>query len=262
MKRFIITADDCGLSEGINQAAAALHKKGMLTAASVMTNMPAAEHAFELFKQCPGLEVGIHLNISDGLPLTRPESPSPLTRTDGHFRRRLISMLRTIVPTPNFLELFEAEMHAQLEVFMAQGLQPGHVTTHRHFHASPLLRKVIVKLARRYNIPWLRAYRLSASIVPHNIFHSSGTEDQDSKPLFVPDHLISIKSWMSREPDELVDVLLELEGVAEFIVHPCTATDDTFPRNIYYPPEERYAETQYFERVYTRYQERIMNRAQ
>jgi len=47
MQRLIVTADDCGLSEGINQATYDLHKRGYISAASVMTNFPGYRRALE-----------------------------------------------------------------------------------------------------------------------------------------------------------------------------------------------------------------------
>ncbi len=45
MPELIFTADDCGLTEGINQTVYDLHQQGVISAASVMTNFPAHEHA-------------------------------------------------------------------------------------------------------------------------------------------------------------------------------------------------------------------------
>ncbi len=249
MQQLIITGDDCGLSEGINHAAARLHECGHLTAASIMVNFDATTHAFDLFKAYDRLEVGIHLNLSDGFPITRPASPSPLTRSNGQFHRRIISMLRTLVPTSSFLELVETELHAQMECFISYGRPPAHITTHRHFHISPALREIIIKLAREYQVPWLRAYRLSASVVPNNWFHSRHIEEDEYPDVTMPDHLVSIKSWMGRDPQQLAEVLHTLEGVAEIIVHPGLQQDETFPANVDYSPAERYQETQYFEQV-------------
>ncbi len=261
MHRFTITCDDCGISEGINSATARLHEQGLATAASIMTNMPAADHAFDLFAAYPDLELGVHLNISDGYPLTDIPAPSALTRSSGRFHHRLWAMIRTLLPTPHFMTLFEAELRGQIEVFSARGLTPGHITTHRHFHISPLLRPVVIKLAEAYGIPWLRAYRLSASIVPVNPFHSTGREDQQYSPIFVPDHLINIKSWMRRDPAQLVAVLRDLEGVAEFIVHPCTLDDPTFPPEVYYKPHQRHAEMQYFTRAFALLRDSLTEKA-
>ncbi len=254
MKQIIFTCDDCGLSRGINYATARLYERGMITAASVITNLPATQHAFEVFARYPDLEVGIHLNLSDGFPLTRPPSPSSLTRSNGRFHPPLLSTLRTYTPTARYMRLFEAEMRAQLDVFTEAGLRPGHLTTHRHFHASPMLRKVIVNLAQEYEIPWLRAYRLAAMAVPGNLFHEEGLIEQEHEPVIVPDHLVSIKAWMHREPEPFFDAMSTLEGVIEFVLHPCTAEDDTYPDYAEYKPEDRYREQQYFERAYELWQ--------
>ena len=59
MPRLIITADDCGVSEGINQTIYDLHRQGYISAASVMTNFPAQRHALELLRTCPDLDLAL-----------------------------------------------------------------------------------------------------------------------------------------------------------------------------------------------------------
>ncbi len=106
MKTVIITCDDCGLSEGINLAALALHEKGMATAASLITNFPAVEHAFKLFAAVPSLECGAHLNLTEGEPLTRSDS---LTGPDSRFRGRAAFWRRALLPDRAWLQAVEAE---------------------------------------------------------------------------------------------------------------------------------------------------------
>src|SRR5437762_4661691 len=82
MKPLIVTSDDCGLSPGINLATLDLHAQGIVSSASVMTNFPSTQHALELFRAYPSLSVGVHLNLSEGAPLTHSAS---LTGRDGRF---------------------------------------------------------------------------------------------------------------------------------------------------------------------------------
>ena len=47
MRRFILNADDLGLSEGINLGIAKSVKEGLVKSTSVMVNMPEAEKGIE-----------------------------------------------------------------------------------------------------------------------------------------------------------------------------------------------------------------------
>lgn len=250
MKRqLIFTCDDCGLSEGINLATVALHEKGMATAASIMTNFPAAQHAFHLFRQHSHLEVGVHLNLTDGYPVLPVKSSSPMTRHDGRFHPKGILHLRALFPGTVFLQMVEAELRAQMDVFVQAGLSPQHLTTHQHFHSIPSLRKVVLQLAREYRIPWVRAHSLIAGVVPQNPFFN-----KEQRPVidgvYTPDHLIGVKWWLGKNPERLLDVLRTLKGTIEFVIHPCTKQDDTYPEGVNYLPHERFEEVRYIENLY------------
>jgi len=249
-KQLIITCDDCGLSEGINLAAAELHDRGMATAASVMTNFPAAEHAFDRFARYPALELGVHLNLTDGCPLTDIKGLSPLTWSDGRFQPKGILHLRAFFPGATFLELVEAELRAQIEVFIQAGLRPQHLTTHQHFHSISSLRRIVLQLAREYSVPWVRAHRVGAGVVPQNPFYTTRRADNDDAGVAMPDHLIGIKWWLGHDPERLLAVLQTLEGTIELVVHPCTAEDRTFPEGISYRPRERFQEMRYLESLF------------
>jgi len=136
MKRLIVTSDDCGLSRGINLATVELYEKGLVTGASVMTNFPATQHALDLFSRHPTLEVGVHLNLTDGFPLTQVRAASSLTRADRRFRSPLALFVNALVARPSFREQAGNELTAQINVVFQAGVQPQHLTTHIHFQTA------------------------------------------------------------------------------------------------------------------------------
>lgn len=247
-KQLTVTCDDCGLSEGINSATADLHERGIATAASIITNFPAAQHAFDLFARYPTLELGVHLNLSDGYPLTEIKRLSPLTWNDGRFQPKGILHLRAFFPGASFLELAEAELRAQIEVFVQAGLRPKHLTTHHHFHSISSLRGIVLRLADEYGVSWVRAHRVGAGVVPQNPFYTTGR--RESNGVAIPDHLIGVKWWLGYDPERLLAVLKTLEGTVELVVHPCTPEDRSFPDGVSYLPRERFQERCYLENLY------------
>src|SRR5215831_18887573 len=64
-KQLIITADDFGLTQGVNEAIVRAHRNGVVTSASLMVNGGAFDSAVELAKQSPSLDIGLHLNLTD-----------------------------------------------------------------------------------------------------------------------------------------------------------------------------------------------------
>jgi predicted glycoside hydrolase/deacetylase ChbG (UPF0249 family) len=68
----IVTADDFGLHEAVNEAVQRASREGILTAASLMMGAPATADAVRRARELPGLRVGLHLVLVDGVPLLPP----------------------------------------------------------------------------------------------------------------------------------------------------------------------------------------------
>jgi predicted glycoside hydrolase/deacetylase ChbG (UPF0249 family) len=62
-KLLIVTADDFGISHGVNRGIVQAHREGILTSTSLMVNRPAGGAAAALARACPGLSVGLHLEL-------------------------------------------------------------------------------------------------------------------------------------------------------------------------------------------------------
>ncbi|PYV93500.1 MAG: hopanoid biosynthesis associated protein HpnK, partial [Acidobacteria bacterium] len=72
MKRLIVNADDFGLTEKVNQAIIQGHLEGIITSASLLATGAAFESAVTLARQHPKLGVGVHLNLTEGMPVSEP----------------------------------------------------------------------------------------------------------------------------------------------------------------------------------------------
>ncbi len=235
MKKLIVTADDCGLSQGINLATVELHQKGIVTDASVMTSFPATAHALELFARYPRLNVGAHLNLTDGFALTEPSA-------------RLPSLAGLLARSPSavYLGWIERELDAQIRVRVDAGFQLTHLTMHLQFHLVPALRDIVTRLAAKYRVSWVRPHRLAATIVPFNPFLRKMIAPADERPTYIA----VMKYWMSTRPEKLLEAIKAVSGTVELVVHPDLEKDDTFSNDFRYSPRERYAETQYLERLW------------
>lgn len=249
MRQLIITSDDCGLSEGINYATVDLHKKGIVTAASVLANFPATAHALALFRQCPSLEIGVHLNLTDGVSLTSATAASVLSGADGRFRSRRSLLAQAIRPTPAFLKAIEIELAAQIEVLINAGFPPRHLTTHLHFHMLPSLRKIVLRHTKTYRVEWVRSFRLSETVVPFNPFfrEHSVTKHRSGHTL---DYLAVVQYWKRGDLRRLAEILNRLEGTVELVVHPCTERDVTYPLEVRYSPGDRFEEVKALEKLH------------
>lgn len=256
-RHLIITADDCGLSEGINHCAARLYEKGMISAVSIMTNFPATQHALTLLSQYPGLEAGVHLNLSDGFPLTDLPASSDLTRYQGDFRDRLLLFAQLVLPSDELLQMIHDELAAQIQVMVDAGIQPMHLTTHCHFHSMPAIRDVVYDLAETYGVRWVRNSDYRGASLPFNPLLTLDPADSSGHGFEIPDFLVSLKQWMRSPAPEMVAEIERLNGITEIIVHPDFEHDPAYPRQVRYTPAERHQEVQYLEQFWQHYQQRM-----
>ena len=67
----IVNADDFGISSGVNRAIVEAFKRGLISSTTIMTNAEVFEEAVDLiFSENLHGQVGVHLNLTHGKPLT------------------------------------------------------------------------------------------------------------------------------------------------------------------------------------------------
>src|SRR5713226_6684340 len=84
-KRLIVCADDFGRDVRVNEAVEAAHRGGILACASLMVGAPAAADAVARARRLPGLRVGLHLVLVDGVASLPPADIPALAGPDGRF---------------------------------------------------------------------------------------------------------------------------------------------------------------------------------
>jgi len=150
----IVNADDYGyfrcVSKGILKAAA----RGVVTATGVFANtIHFGEHAAWL-RDCDALDAGVHLNLTDGTPLTS-ELQKMLERWSGHFPRKF-AMAKAILSGTIKIDAVKREWRAQIERCLEHGLKLRFLNSHEHMHMLPSLFPVAKALARDYDIRHMR----------------------------------------------------------------------------------------------------------
>jgi hopanoid biosynthesis associated protein HpnK len=159
VKRVILTGDDFGLAVPVNEAIEEAHRRGVLTAASLMVGAPAAADAVERARRLPTLRVGLHLVLVEGRPVLAPERVPDLVDGDGELETRLFRAGARFFFRPAVRRQLEAEIRAQFAAFRATGLPLDHVNAHNHMHLHPTVLGLVIAVGREHG---LRAVR-----VPH-----------------------------------------------------------------------------------------------
>lgn len=159
MKGLLINADDFGLREGVNARIVEGFREGLLASASLLANTPATASAIDFARRHPGLTVGVHLNLSQGVPVAPRERIRSLLNRDGRFPPSAYAVLRRSLLNALDPDEVRVEWDAQIALVADAGIRPSHLDGHHHVHLLPRLLPVAASLARRFAIPAVRIPR-------------------------------------------------------------------------------------------------------
>ena len=153
----ILNADDFGLTPGINRAIAELHTAGALTSATLMASGPAFDDAIRIAHEHPTLGIGCHIVLTDGAPISPPETIPTLLGPDRKtFRPSLGSFFRDALLNRIAAADIAREAQAQIDRIQQQGIRLTHLDTHKHTHILPQIARPLLAVAERTGIPAIR----------------------------------------------------------------------------------------------------------
>jgi chitin disaccharide deacetylase len=187
LKYLIPNADDFGFTRDVNQGIIEAHRRGILTATTLMATGRAFDNAVELARQNPELDIGVHLVLvdSEGFPPTIPQL--------------LLSIHR--------IKIYD-QLVRQVQKVLDAGLQPTHLDTHKHTHLLPPVFNAVTRIAKEFNIPWVRRRLLLPTYGCRATDHFAGFR-------------------MNINPATLAHLIRNLpEGATEFMCHPGLCTDE------------------------------------
>jgi hopanoid biosynthesis associated protein HpnK len=151
----VVNADDFGISRGVNRGIVEAHRRGLVTSASLMANLPAAEDALTRAATCPKLSLGLHLTLTAGRPLSPPERVPTLVDGDGRFFALGALLARLSLGRVRRADL-ERELAAQVAWALRHGVRPGHLDSHHHVHVHPRVAPTVLRLAEQGGTPCVR----------------------------------------------------------------------------------------------------------
>jgi predicted glycoside hydrolase/deacetylase ChbG (UPF0249 family) len=137
----VVNADDFGFTRDVNQGIVEAHRRGILTATTLMAPGPQREAAFDdavrLARANPALDVGCHLVLVDQPPY--PPTVARLVQAVALGRIRIYD-----------------ELSAQVRRILDAGLKPTHLDTHKHTHLLPPVLDAVARISEEFAIPWVR----------------------------------------------------------------------------------------------------------
>ena len=221
--RLIVTADDFGLHEAVNEAVERGYRDGERRAVSLMVAAPAVADAVARARQNPGLAVGLHLVLADGRAMLPPTRIPDLVDAKGMFNSNMVGNGFRFFFLPHVRRQLAAEIRAQFEAFAATGLKLDHVNAHKHFHLHPTILSLMLTIGREYGLrairlpaepgmgPWLRPWlalmrwRLARAGVAYN------------------DHVFGLRHSGGMDEAVMLAILEQLpDGLSEVYLHPAS----------------------------------------
>ena len=155
-KFLIVTADDFGLHEAVNDAVEQASRAGILTAASLMVAAPAAADAIRRARRLPDLRVGLHLVLADGQAMLAPDLIPGLADRAGRMDGRMFVNGVRFFALPKLRRQLEMEIRAQFSAFARSGLTLDHVNVHKHFHLHPTVLTMMLRIGRDFGVRAVR----------------------------------------------------------------------------------------------------------
>jgi len=142
-RQLVVNADDFGFTPDVNAGIVDAHRRGILTATTLMANGDAYDDAVRLARETPSLDIGCHLVLIGGRSLV----------TGNPFPATVAQLLAALAR--GRLRVYD-ELAAQVRRAAASGIRPTHLDTHKHTHLVPAVLDAVVRLARDFGIRWVR----------------------------------------------------------------------------------------------------------
>ena len=183
-RSLVLHADDFGMNEAVSRGVLTGFRQGLLTSTAILTNSPGCSWAIAQWKNLQSqfsqhellsieprerlsdspapFDLGIHLNLTQGRPLTAGNYPALLLDDDGRFPEcRSALARRLLISGWQFRAGIERELAAQIEVLLDHRIAPTHLNAHQYIDLFPVVASTIPGLLQRYSIrvvrvPWER----------------------------------------------------------------------------------------------------------
>lgn len=165
-QRVIVNADDFGLDLDYNQLTLRAFKRGVISSATLMANMPAFEDACRLSHEHALLgRIGLHFNLTYGAPLSSAIlAQARFCNAQGQFDLKLPrSVLRLPLAA---VDAVWQELEAQWQRCIDRGLRPSHIDSHQHVHNLWPIAAIVARFAARQGVPVRLARNVGGNIGP------------------------------------------------------------------------------------------------
>ncbi len=210
--KFIINADDFGISHKVNKAIYNSAKEGYISSGTLMAVAPYIEEAIEMTKEFEEMSFGIHLVFDSDF--------SSLSGVPENFSSNGVVNIKGLNFTKR--DILVDEFSKQIEKLQNLGLRISHIDTHHHIHLYPLVLSAVLQVAKKYNIKKIRSQKLliKKSLV-HDTYRYLHHQFTKSRGFMQPTAYTDFPTLIELGIDHLDE-----EGIYEIMCHPGSRYND------------------------------------
>lgn len=236
-KQLVVTADDLGLHEKMNEGSIRAHRDGIVTAVSLVANGRAFDHAVDLLRDEPSLDAGVHLTFVEEVPLSPLADVPSLIDAGGTFLQSFRSFSFRYLYGGVDLDQLTLELRRQIERVMQTGLPVRHLNSHQHLHLLPRVFERVIGLAEEFRISNVRMAEDFPRTSAHDVraisirvlSAMSGRARhrwKERTDICLNDRAIGILHAGHLTAPHLLGLLDSVEGVTELVTHPGVETSE------------------------------------
>lgn len=163
--KVIVNSDDFGKSHEVNLGILEGFRRGILTRATLMVNMPYADEAVKMaFDNNFADKIGLHMNLTEGESLTEDIRHVNWIYKNG-MTDNVIPYLRHHWKISDIdKKRILCEIKSQFDKYVEYGLSLNHVDSHQHVHNEYVIWKLLSRVGLEYGF---KSIRIARNLMSH-----------------------------------------------------------------------------------------------
>lgn len=147
----IVTADDFSANDFIDSGIYEGIENGIINTVSAFINYEnSPDKLIALYATFPEISIGLHLNITSGIPVSSQAEITSITNNGYFFTIDEIYKSLSKIS----LDEVEIELRNQIDLFISTGIKLDHLSSQHNIIAIyPPFFNILIKLAKEYNVP-------------------------------------------------------------------------------------------------------------
>lgn len=229
----VVTADDLGMTPGVTRGILEAHRDGVVRSTSLLVTFPASAEGAALAIAERDLEVGLHIDLVGGVPVSDAAGVPTLVDADGRFHR-LPELTRRLLTGRVRAGELALEIRAQVERARSWGVPALAWDSHRHVHLMPPVARVVGALARQMDARWVRRGRAPyPTVLPKTLAIHAASLVSDLAYRGTPGNtwFLDLTAARPRIDATRVALLAARSGLGELAAHPGYADADLRERD-------------------------------